>query len=1078
MPKLKKVLLFITFLLVLHMPSRAFASFSFFSDCIMSYDLGGFSTSNVIVAPNSVGCQNYCTQECQAFTTEVVDITLNTTCPAGKTSNPDPEKSINSDLYFMCIKNCQNFKSFTSYKRLIKNCVIFTSDLPTTVAGCPSSNNISPYYNTNISVKSGGSFSLSLGSFGTNTIYMCGQKGVNLNPIISGLDPTYWTNSTQTVPQNSNICFNATSDLVTSANFVNYGISTDSQTNNAKSAANLPSSVSTAVYDSFASNNDMWYRDQTVDFCGWHARNYLFTKTGIFVKDGDNLSITYSGDFGVGYNSKTASTQAKVWDDALNKPVALGTNYNINVLDANGQQVKCSTSQTPLSYSFSDEKHAFGFLNSLEIAVEPPLTSPIVPSTFPDNSQLPYYVISGEKLRIPLLADIGNIRSVGEVVARDSSINPKWFGLTSTTADNEPTAANAVQNKFNSTITQSWSGAYYATGSYKIIPFSQYTYPASGSAPSLVPPPLPFQACAANPQQPGCNDCTVLSAISGCKYTNLPRTTTYSYGGTVLGLSPTTQQELSVRHRGDTSSGVINYYDSLTPISNNPNECLSERYKNNYGGLNVQINWGGCPVSNGDRLQYYITPHLAPTNVVGDNAWTDVVGGLPQTISVPSGVAGNVYLRIKPLNAAETFALAPNLKYSPNDPRGTYNIVITNFSANTLNIAGPLKMAVLFFKNTLLGSDGDSNSSLPSTSLQKSKNNGVLQVLYLNMIEKTTLATSVQSLLVLYIAVSSIGFLMGVIQMNTKELVTRTIKFSFIVAMISPTSWQFFYNNFFEAIMNGGIELTGMLISPIIGAIEGLNLDNDPYNVFAIFDTPMSQMLSKSMWAKIYAILCSSLFGFVFILLLINCFITYFIVITKCAVIYISSILGIALMLFMAPIFMCFSLFKVTQEYFKNWWRYLLLYMIQPVVIMTSVSVLNVIIIIALYSVMSFTVCPDCFIAIDLIVETLCLVPTYKIFSSSGSPGFFSVPINLFGGILTLTVLTQAMSLFTSLIADQTLRLIVHPSGGPEGSDPGSMGQKAHGQISGGAQQAVKFAANKMENRQTLTFRRNKNGGG
>ncbi len=1010
-------------------------AFDFFNDCVYSYDIGGFETDKVYVSPNVIGCQNFCHEQCKVFIPDVV---------SGNGGSSSPEGSINADIYYLCINSCQNGEAFSSYYRVggsnFNNNSCVTQDSngnytacsesgtisgPATVQHCPAMSYVyTPYYKSTIHVKSGSRFNLSLSTSSDNTVYLCGYQASTLTPMIPSANNDDWASISTKVAKNANgnICFNTTPGYQEARHFLDYNITVNP--NNTIRPDN--------DYSLYNSNKDLWNRTQTTDYCNWHARNYYFTRTGIFPQDGDKLTISYSGDYALTQYQNGDTSREKVWKDAINN---VGGPYKLQVVDSNNALI--NDPNGPIEYTFPDVSRAYAFLNSLEI---------MQPGGDPGNTSTPYYVISGEKLRISSLHDIQNIRAFKEVNKINSSIQEKWFGLYAKAEDQ----VSPILNK-----------------NIAGVPYQFYNASTDALSPSSL---VAFSACQINPCSNGCVNCSSAACAvttpkpSVCQYTQNPRKTTYSYSGFLDGFSAT-RQELAIRHRAHHDSSMLNYYDSTGLITPPGGFCYSERYKHNVGGLNVAIQWGGCPYYNGSRLQYYIAESLSPTTTVADGLWTDVSGDLTVTQSVQATATGYIYFRIKPLTDGETTNWPAAFKdhYTARSALGTYSVIIDNFSANNpLSMSGPIRVIIGFVRETLLGRPGHPEE-------------GVLKSLYNNMIKYSNIASGVRALLVMFFAFSAVGFLMGIIEMNTKELVTRLIKIAFVVAVISDTSWQFFYTNFFALIMDGGIQLIASLITPLIGVVQQLDLNTDPYNVFAIFDTPLSVMFSEKMWIKIYAILCSSVFGILLVFIIINAFINYFLVVLKSVVIYLASLVGIALLLFIAPVFIPLSLFAVTSQMFTRWWKYLLVYMLQPVVLFTSIAIINVLVIVSLYAVMAFTACPDCFLAFDIIIKTICLIPTFKIFSTSAMPSLFAIPSNLFCGIIIIAILIDAMAKFSTFCADQVVTIVLGQPGSPSATTAGGEDSEAFGTVTAGASKAGSFIAEKARTRKTATFNPNTN---
>lgn len=86
----------------------------------------------------------------------------------------------------------------------------------------------------------------------------------------------------------------------------------------------------------------------------------------------------------------------------------------------------------------------------------------------------------------------------------------------------------------------------------------------------------------------------------------------------------------------------------------------------------------------------------------------------------------------------------------------------------------------------------------------------------------------------------------------------------------------------------------------------------------------------------------------------------------KALLAYLISIIMTALLIFLAPIFICFILFNLTKPIFNRWLKQLVGFALQPVLLFMVLAIFNVFIVMSLYSVLNFSACYTCLWEMDL----------------------------------------------------------------------------------------------------------------
>ncbi len=240
-------------------------------------------------------------------------------------------------------------------------------------------------------------------------------------------------------------------------------------------------------------------------------------------------------------------------------------------------------------------------------------------------------------------------------------------------------------------------------------------------------------------------------------------------------------------------------------------------------------------------------------------------------------------------------------------------------------------------------------TKVSSTDLNSQNNNyGLIRALYTNITQNSGYQNAVNGLLSLYIIFTTLSFLAGNLNITHTELIARVIKIGIISALLSSKySWSFF-NDYLFVFFVGGVEQILHIIQaagatgPGSASILGL-------------------LIAPQTIAKLLSLLLVDWRGIFYLILFI---IALYIVLTmlfKAAIIYLTALIAIGMIITMAPIFICFMLFKVTRSLFENWLKQLISYAIQPIILFTGIIFISVIIRTEIYSTLGFRVCKHSF---------------------------------------------------------------------------------------------------------------------
>ncbi|MCE2991704.1 MAG: type IV secretion system protein [Candidatus Jidaibacter sp.] len=461
--------------------------------------------------------------------------------------------------------------------------------------------------------------------------------------------------------------------------------------------------------------------------------------------------------------------------------------------------------------------------------------------------------------------------------------------------------------------------------------------------------------------------------------------------------------------------------------------------KNNWsqhlGGYNVTISRKGCMFFNGERLQYAIakkndTPgdERNPT-FSGVGQWYDVTEqniSSYENLNIP--YEGILYLRIKPLpyessatpdcsalegdSCRDSVARTASL-YRPENTGGEYYVLVERddeSSASTFitQIIDKLRGYLFGSKNSTLGDGAESSIS------GEGKDSGIVQHLFNRFVADSMFVSTIRVLLLFYIVYTGLTFIMGIAQLTQKEASVRLIKISIILMLIAPNSWVFFNTYLFRLFTDGALELLVLITAKADSSTSQIQaLLKHPTDIFSEFNQPFKILFGQVTWAKILSILFSGPIGPMLCIIICVAAVIYIICIAKATLLYMISLIGIATLLLMAPIFISFVLFQYTKQMFDTWIKQLMSFAFQPIIVYTFIMVINYLILASLQVMLSFTACKTCCLSLPIL--DICLIPgCYTAIFSMHSPSEgIGMPVSLIVSTFYFLILALAMYAFT-----------------------------------------------------------------
>lgn len=495
-------------------------------------------------------------------------------------------------------------------------------------------------------------------------------------------------------------------------------------------------------------------------------------------------------------------------------------------------------------------------------------------------------------------------------------------------------------------------------------------------------------------------------------------------------------------------NGERTQYIVIPLVKMDDDRYLKEKFQND-------DNWKDFNFSNtaGESL------HLGNFKFTPDGSWLkdsktedpETTGQFLPEKKDPNIGKGYVFFRIKPLDFSKEKGAAKKMvrdggcsnlntydknicfaesslndkSFSPAFTSGFYNFIAKIDKApeeNTNSKCGIIGGTILNFYRELFGNPDASDESLKQ---------GITQRVYKYILADRNIVNIIHALMLLYVTMMGLGFLMGMMPINQKEGITRVFKLGIVAVLLSDQSWTFF-NTYLLVAFTEGTQGLISLFTYYDGNIAPCT-EMKWMPALGLFDDLMNRLGSSLLWKRMLSLLSalvpfgngnmnmanSSIGVILFISILfagIACL--------RVFLVYLVSILGIAILFLLAPIFISFILFASTKELFNAWLKQLIVFVMEPIMVFGAVSLLASIILILFDVTMSFTVCRDCLFSFMVKGFKICIAHKYIPIFSAHTPNVFFTPMLMVTSALTCLIVGHAMYVICDIAAALASRII------------------------------------------------------
>lgn len=228
---------------------------------------------------------------------------------------------------------------------------------------------------------------------------------------------------------------------------------------------------------------------------------------------------------------------------------------------------------------------------------------------------------------------------------------------------------------------------------------------------------------------------------------------------------------------------------------------------------------------------------------------------------------------------------------------------------------------------------------------------------------KRGLLQAVRALLTLYVIFSVLGYMLGTLYLSKHDFIVRISKVAFIAFVFSDKSWELFGEKLSMFFIGG----SNYLVNSFAGYTGADSKD------FAFLDITAGVLFTGETWLKFLSLMLSGPFGFIAFLAILYSTFKFLKCMVSAILKYIMAIVLGGFLLSLTPLFIVFILFQQTKPLFESWIKTLAHVTIQPVILFSSLSLLNQLMYAVLYNLTNFSACYQCLISINFLDYDFCI---------------------------------------------------------------------------------------------------------
>ncbi|MDB1134992.1 type IV secretion system protein [Candidatus Anaplasma sp. TIGMIC] len=227
------------------------------------------------------------------------------------------------------------------------------------------------------------------------------------------------------------------------------------------------------------------------------------------------------------------------------------------------------------------------------------------------------------------------------------------------------------------------------------------------------------------------------------------------------------------------------------------------------------------------------------------------------------------------------------------------------------------------------------------------------QGIFKNITSNKTFKNLVYAIITLFLVVTSLVYVMGMVRTPLVDLIVRLLKVILVLLLISPNSWDFFYNHLLQMFIKGVDEIIAIINGYAIG--QEFRADT-PFSFMDIMIR--DRIFSPVVWEAKARALITADWSSIFALLIIIIAVLFYIGLCMYGfVIYLTAFVGITFLISLMPILFIGALFSRFRSLFDGWLTQCISFSMQAILMFTLIAMFGTLIMHYYYRIFGFTAC-------------------------------------------------------------------------------------------------------------------------
>ena len=413
-------------------------------------------------------------------------------------------------------------------------------------------------------------------------------------------------------------------------------------------------------------------------------------------------------------------------------------------------------------------------------------------------------------------------------------------------------------------------------------------------------------------------------------------------------------------------------------------------------------------------------------------------------------------------------------KYSNNS--GEYNVKVEK-RIDSKNRSGGIINGIL--EPIITNLDGKKDD--PNTEKKENEEKpGIVRNFYITLISNPLYKVVLTLTIVLALSFYGMGYLMGVNELKHSEVVKILLKIGFIYLFTSTEFGWSWFNKFFVGFFKNATDYIAFSVAETFDYENSKILrekisDSDYYDrgvLFKSVDSVIGLILAGAVQKKIMALLFSSVFGWLYFLILYYSLFTYVYAVANSMLLYITCQIIISILFVLGPIFFIFLMFKITKDMFDNWLKALIGFSLQQIFLVMTLALFNSFVIGFLKLALGYRVCWTDILSLNLYVSKITLLNFWTV-AGTNSPNLVNEDSadESFGDdenmpsiylFLYLMLIVSLMKKFIELFTDLAVTIAGGLKASSIASDSATIGKTIFKAASAGANKLYKNTAGRV----------------